>query len=250
MHPQLTILLGSLHLVLAQDGPTINTPMSVVQCLPTQLTFGGGVPPYTLSALPAGQPGATPLAELGSQSGTSFTWVTNLPGGTATTLQIRDSKGVINYTQAITVQASSDSKCLNGGGGGAGAGTGGTPSPNPSGPPNSTGSGTPGGSTSTTPANPPPKGGNTPGGAQPNATTPATTPNTTSAAAGSTNTTKGPSPFVPPSTTPSSTTPVTTTPNNAASNAPANAASSVSGFSQQSCLAGLAIAAAVSAVFA
>ncbi|EHS62694.1 uncharacterized protein PGTG_21201, partial [Puccinia graminis f. sp. tritici CRL 75-36-700-3] len=252
MHSHLAVLLGSLNLALAQtappDAPVLNTPSSVVQCLPTLLTFHGGTPPYTLTAIPAGQVGALPLADLGPQTGESYTWVTNLAAGTATTLQIRDSKGNINYSQAVTVQPSSDSSCLK---------SGNSPSPTtpPSGSPTPPSTAPPTVSSGTASANPPSKGGNntasTPS-AQPNNTTPATMPNGTSSAGSSTNSSKGPSPFVPPSstTTPSTSTPVNNNANTPANNAPGSAASSVSAVSQQAFFAGLAVAASVLAVFA
>ncbi|POW08300.1 hypothetical protein PSHT_09603 [Puccinia striiformis] len=267
MSSRFAVLLATVNLVLAQgnDPPVINTPASVAQCLPALLTFHGGVPPYTLSAIPAGQPGALPLVELGQQSGDSFTWIANLASGTATTLQIRDSRGNINYSQAVTIQGpiaddltsshsqpNSDDACLKSGS----SPTPTTPSPAPGpGTHCSTGSHdwnsdcispiqgwkqlyqcTRSSSEHHCPAT------------TPATTTPATTPNTT---ATTTNSTKGNSPFVPTFNNTSSTTPATNNnANTAASNAPTGAASSVSETSQQAFFAGLAVAASVMTLFA
>ncbi|KAI9627886.1 hypothetical protein KEM48_011962 [Puccinia striiformis f. sp. tritici PST-130] len=265
MSSRFAVLLATVNLVLAQgnDPPVINTPASVAQCLPALLTFHGGVPPYTLSAIPAGQPGALPLVELGQQSGDSFTWIANLASGTATTLQIRDSRGNINYSQAVTIQPNSDDACLKSGSS--------PPQPrhllhpvlepyrvlslrSPS------GTAPPGVTTGTATASPPSKGGNnstSAPGAHPNTTAPATTPATTTPAttpnttATTTNSTKGNSPFVPTFNNTSSTTPATNNnANTAASNAPTGAASSVSEISQQAFFAGLAVAASVMTLFA
>ncbi|KAH9448937.1 hypothetical protein MJO29_015174 [Puccinia striiformis f. sp. tritici] len=257
MSSRFAVLLATVNLVLAQgnDPPVINTPASVAQCLPALLTFHGGVPPYTLSAIPAGQPGALPLVELGQQSGDSFTWIANLASGTATTLQIRDSRGNINYSQAVTIQPNSDDACLKSGS----SPTPTTPSPAP-GPGTPSGTAPPGVTTGTATASPPSKGGNnstSAPGAHPNTTAPATTPATTTPAttpnttATTTNSTKGNSPFVPTFNNTSSTTPATNNnANTAASNAPTGAASSVSEISQQAFFAGLAVAASVMTLFA
>ncbi|POW13223.1 hypothetical protein PSTT_03962 [Puccinia striiformis] len=255
MSSRFAVLLATVNLVLAQgnDPPVINTPASVAQCLPALLTFHGGVPPYTLSAIPAGQPGALPLVELGQQSGDSFTWIANLASGTATTLQIRDSRGNINYSQAVTIQPNSDDACLKSGS-----------SPTPTTPSPAPGPGTlallhresrleqrlhlPHPRVETTlPVHPElirtPLPATTPA-----TTTPATTPNTT---ATTTNSTKGNSPFVPTFNNTSSATPATNNnANTAASNAPTGAASSVSEISQQAFFAGLAVAASVMTLFA
>ncbi|EGG01164.1 uncharacterized protein MELLADRAFT_92673 [Melampsora larici-populina 98AG31] len=82
----------------------VNTPTSVVQCLPVQLSWSGGQPPYFISLIPGGQTTAIPLEDLGQQTGTSFTWKVDLPAKTAVNLQIRDSVGVLNYSDQFTIQ--------------------------------------------------------------------------------------------------------------------------------------------------
>ncbi|PLW13365.1 hypothetical protein PCANC_06217 [Puccinia coronata f. sp. avenae] len=218
MHSRLAVLLGSLNLILAQstDGPVINTPASVPQCLPSLLQFHGGVPPYTISAIPGGQVGAAPLVELGTQSGDSYTWIANLPAGTSTTLQIRDSRGNINYSQMFTIQPNSDSSCLK---------SGSTPSPTtppaPGGGATPPSSGPPSATTGIVSAKP----GNSTAGASGSAANGTTTPNATSSATGaSANTTKPASPFVPSTT--SNTSPVSPT-TSASPSTPASAAASL-----------------------
>jgi len=240
MNSQLILLIASLHnLAVAQAQSTtltINTPPSVPQCLPTFVSFSGGQPPYTISALPGGQPSAPPLADLGSHDGTGFTWKANLPVGTSTTLQIRDSTGVINYSQMFTIQPSSDTSCL-------GSGSQSAANPTTTGPPAVT--------TATAGAAPSPKPGNDTGaasGTQRNMTSPATMPNATSSTSNGTNSTgagsnstKGPSPFVPPT---SNTPPISTsTNNNNNANPGSNSGSSVVALSHQALCACLGFAA-------
>uniref|UniRef100_A0A0S1MIE7 Secreted protein n=1 Tax=Phakopsora pachyrhizi TaxID=170000 RepID=A0A0S1MIE7_PHAPC len=93
------------------NGPVINTPTSLVQCLPSLISFSGGKPPYYVSAIPAGQTAAQPLADLG-QHDAPFTWNVNLAGKTEISLQIRDTDGKINYSQGVKIQDSTNSTCL------------------------------------------------------------------------------------------------------------------------------------------
>lgn len=94
--------------------PQINTPTSLVQCQPIKITWNGGQPPYWVSALPGGEPAGTPLKDWGQQSGTELTWTVDLPAGTSISMQVKDSNGAINYAQAVSVRAGSDTKCLDG----------------------------------------------------------------------------------------------------------------------------------------
>ncbi|KAK4047903.1 hypothetical protein OIV83_005085 [Microbotryomycetes sp. JL201] len=95
------LLIVCLSGVLAQR---IDSPPSIVACLPTRLTFGGGVPPYYISVVPAGQPAAEPIAVLPPQTGTSYSWPADVAPGSDVTFVIRDSEGVINYSSPIPVQ--------------------------------------------------------------------------------------------------------------------------------------------------
>ncbi|TXT14770.1 uncharacterized protein COLE_00963 [Cutaneotrichosporon oleaginosum] len=104
--------------------PQINTPTSLVQCQPIKITWTGGKPPYWVSALPGGEPGGVPLKDWGQQTGTELTWTVDLPAGTSISMQVKDSNGAINYAQAVSVRAGSDTKCLDGASSGTGAGAG------------------------------------------------------------------------------------------------------------------------------
>jgi len=99
--------------VLAQDTYMINTPMDVVECQPTLLTWTGGTSPYYLSILPAGQPNAASLVDLGIQTGMSYTWVVNLTYGTAGFCELRDSTGKMAQSGPFQVGRGSDSNCIN-----------------------------------------------------------------------------------------------------------------------------------------
>ena len=64
--------------------------------------------------IPGGQVSAAALEELISgTSDTSFTWTVNLASGTSVTLKLTDSSGTIAYSSPNTIQAGSDTSCLN-----------------------------------------------------------------------------------------------------------------------------------------
>ncbi|KAJ3517589.1 hypothetical protein NLJ89_g393 [Agrocybe chaxingu] len=94
---------------------TINTPLNVVVCQPTLISWSGGVvvPCLSLqSILPAGQPAATPLLDLGSQTSTQVTWVTNLPVGTSGFFNLRDSTGALAQSGTFNILAGGDTSCV------------------------------------------------------------------------------------------------------------------------------------------
>jgi len=100
------IVVAAIAAAVSQVGAvTVYTPASVVACLPVQLSWVDGQAPYYLSILPGGQPEATPLQDLGEQSGNSLSWKPNFPAGTEVTIQIRDGVGVINYSGLVKIQA-------------------------------------------------------------------------------------------------------------------------------------------------
>ncbi|CAD6570891.1 MAG: hypothetical protein CYPHOPRED_004199 [Cyphobasidiales sp. Tagirdzhanova-0007] len=106
--------LGTISVALAQQTLFINTPVSLVQCLPSIISFGGGVAPYYLSVLPAGAIAAVPIEYLTvAPTETNHTWFVDLPAGTNITMAIRDSVGALNYASPIAVQTSGNSTCLN-----------------------------------------------------------------------------------------------------------------------------------------
>lgn len=112
-------------------GLMINTPTSVVQCQPILLTWSGGQPPYFLSALPGGQASAPALKSWDSTSDTSVTWTVDLQAGTSLTMSIKDSTGAIAYSDAVTIQSSSQTDCLSSSGGSASPAGSGSSSPAP-----------------------------------------------------------------------------------------------------------------------
>ncbi|OCF60556.1 hypothetical protein L486_00191 [Kwoniella mangroviensis CBS 10435] len=91
---------------------TISTPASLIQCQPALLSWTGGTAPYYLAVIPGGEPSAAALQDLGEQQGNSLTWTVNIASGTSITLKVTDSTGVVNYNQAVTVQAGSSNSCL------------------------------------------------------------------------------------------------------------------------------------------
>jgi len=91
----------------------INTPPSLIECQPAALTFSGGSGPYFLSVLPGGQTSATPIEQFPQQATAgSYTWVVNVPAGTAITLRLSDSTGSINYSAPVTIQSGSSNSCI------------------------------------------------------------------------------------------------------------------------------------------
>ncbi|KIJ69273.1 hypothetical protein HYDPIDRAFT_185116 [Hydnomerulius pinastri MD-312] len=100
--------------VAAQGILVINTPANVVECEPTLITWSGGEAPYFLVVLPAGQPDAAPIENLGEQTGHSLTWVANVAAGTDLGLTLKDSTGAIAQSAPFTVQPSTSAKPVEG----------------------------------------------------------------------------------------------------------------------------------------
>ncbi|KAI5982324.1 hypothetical protein EDD15DRAFT_2324365 [Pisolithus albus] len=92
---------------------TINTPSNVVECEPTQLTWSGGQAPYYLSLVPGGQSSATPLEQLPSQNGNSYTWMVDLQAGVSFNVALKDSTGATAYSDIVTVQSGGSTSCAN-----------------------------------------------------------------------------------------------------------------------------------------
>ncbi|CAE7215251.1 unnamed protein product [Rhizoctonia solani] len=99
-------------LVFAQADPSINTPASLVQCQPTQLSWIATNTPVYISIIPGGNASAPALVDLGQQSGTSMTWAVNITAGTSITCRITDANGAIAYSASVSVQSSSNSSCI------------------------------------------------------------------------------------------------------------------------------------------
>ncbi|KAI6108267.1 hypothetical protein F5141DRAFT_1121960 [Pisolithus sp. B1] len=92
---------------------TINTPSNVVECEPTQLTWSGGQAPYYLSLVPGGQSSATPLEQLPTQNGNSYTWMVDLQAGVSFNVALKDSTGSTAFSDIVTVQSGGSTSCSN-----------------------------------------------------------------------------------------------------------------------------------------
>ncbi|KAK0223197.1 hypothetical protein IW262DRAFT_1295034 [Armillaria fumosa] len=101
-------LVGS---ALAQGDLTINTPSGLTQCLPTLLSWTGGTGPYFLTVTSGTDPNGNPIANLGEQTGTSFTWTVTFPQGTGLVFNIRDQTGAVKQTAPVTVQTGGSTDC-------------------------------------------------------------------------------------------------------------------------------------------
>ncbi|CAE6487223.1 unnamed protein product [Rhizoctonia solani] len=102
-------------LVAAQaNDPSINSPASVVQCQPVQLSWTATKEPVYIAIIPGGQPGAAPLKDFGQQPpGTkTMTWKCDRKAGSSITFQIKDAAGAVAYSANVNVQSSSDSSCV------------------------------------------------------------------------------------------------------------------------------------------
>ncbi|KAI0039854.1 hypothetical protein FA95DRAFT_1577323 [Auriscalpium vulgare] len=94
---------------------TINTPSNVAECLPLQITWSGGTPPYTVSLASGTDPNGPALQILATNTqATSFSWsAVNFASGTSLDLNVRDSTGTLQQTAPFTVNPGT-TDCLNG----------------------------------------------------------------------------------------------------------------------------------------
>ncbi|KAF7319469.1 hypothetical protein HMN09_00285500 [Mycena chlorophos] len=65
----------------------------------------GGIAPWTLSVLQAGDDSGAVIEELGTFQGTSFSWDVNVAAGTSVLIQAQDSTGAIAVSEPLDVQA-------------------------------------------------------------------------------------------------------------------------------------------------
>ncbi|GAA5978957.1 hypothetical protein JCM11641_000107 [Rhodosporidiobolus odoratus] len=96
-----------------QAQATINSPASVTECLPQQLTVNGGEGPYTVQVLPGGSAGGTPLETFPTldQAG-SVRWVADLPAGQNITFSVRDNSGVLAFSAPVPILPGTSTDCL------------------------------------------------------------------------------------------------------------------------------------------
>jgi hypothetical protein len=71
------------------------------ECQPALLSWSGGEPPYFLTV--QSTKGSHVYLRDSDTSSTSFTWVVNVPAGTAVSAQLKDSTGVIANTASFKV---------------------------------------------------------------------------------------------------------------------------------------------------
>ncbi|KAF9208353.1 hypothetical protein BGZ49_009045 [Haplosporangium sp. Z 27] len=88
-----------------------NLPNPVIACLPVQLSWSGGTPPYFPSVVPAGQPDAAALVTFQQQDSLTLTWDVNLPAGSSVELDLKDSTGESVQSAPSTIQANPDMTC-------------------------------------------------------------------------------------------------------------------------------------------
>jgi hypothetical protein len=98
--------------LVAATQAVINTPSSLVTCEPTLLSWDATTAPYYLTVIPAGEPSATPLENLGTITGTQYTWNVDLAAGTAVSIALKDSTGTTLYTSELTITAGSSTSCV------------------------------------------------------------------------------------------------------------------------------------------
>ncbi|KAJ1307766.1 hypothetical protein OPQ81_001853 [Rhizoctonia solani] len=109
-----TSVLALAAFAVAQNDPSINSPASLVQCQPVQISWTATKEPVFISIIPGGQPGAPALHDFGRQApGTkSLTWIVDYKTSTSLTFQIKDSAGAVAYSANVNVQDSSDKSCV------------------------------------------------------------------------------------------------------------------------------------------
>ncbi|KAJ6470703.1 hypothetical protein DFH09DRAFT_1220680 [Mycena vulgaris] len=100
----------------AQTQPSeplvIDTPSNVTQCEVTNVTWSGGIPPYTilLNSLDSNMPAGANLA--GGTFNTSILWTVAEPAGQGLFLLALDFGGSSAISKRFVVQSSDDTSCL------------------------------------------------------------------------------------------------------------------------------------------
>ncbi|PWN22399.1 hypothetical protein BCV69DRAFT_281399 [Microstroma glucosiphilum] len=98
-------------LAIAQSTLTVNTPTTLIECQPAQLSWTGGTAPYYPRITQGGDVSST-LNTFDTTSSTTITWTVNIASGTTVTFAVTDSAGLSNASAEVTIQAGSSS-CLN-----------------------------------------------------------------------------------------------------------------------------------------
>lgn len=101
----LTTVFTAIASVAAQGALTVDTPAGVLFCLPFQITFHGGTPPYILNLQRGGDPSAPAVEVLSSSIAASpLTWFVTQPVGSAFFVRIQDSTGARAESGTFTIQ--------------------------------------------------------------------------------------------------------------------------------------------------
>lgn len=100
--------LAAAGLALAQSAFTVNTPTTLIQCQPAQLSWTGGQAPYYPRITKGGSPADT-LKTFSTTSETSLTWNVDIPANTAVTFAVSDSTGASNASAQVTISQGSSS---------------------------------------------------------------------------------------------------------------------------------------------
>ncbi|CAO1625709.1 unnamed protein product [Parajaminaea phylloscopi] len=101
----------------AVNAATVNSPASLIQCQPAAIQWNDAAAGDVYLSVVKGKDISGPALEtFPTQSGTSgsYTWKVDQPAGTELTFIVNDSTGKQNYSSQVTVNAGSDSSCLNG----------------------------------------------------------------------------------------------------------------------------------------
>ncbi|KAI0325539.1 hypothetical protein GY45DRAFT_1340053 [Cubamyces sp. BRFM 1775] len=100
--------------VSAQDSSfQILTPNPPTQCVPVQIKWNGGTPPFFLSIFPGDQPQAPSLEQFPNLQSSPFTWNTNIAAGQSVGFQVTDNTGAVAQSGSVIIQPGPDT-CLNG----------------------------------------------------------------------------------------------------------------------------------------
>lgn len=86
----------------------VNTPPTLIECQPVQISWTGGAAPFYPRVTQGGQVANT-LKTFDMTSSQSLTWTVDQPANTAVTIVVSDSTGATGATDQVTVQSGSTS---------------------------------------------------------------------------------------------------------------------------------------------
>ncbi|KAJ7270442.1 hypothetical protein C8J57DRAFT_307521 [Mycena rebaudengoi] len=94
------------------EALVIDTPSNVTQCRVTNVTWSGGIPPYTVgfNSLDVNMPAGGELA--GGTFNTSILWTVTEPAGQGLFLFVTDFGVSSAISKRFVVQSSNDTSCL------------------------------------------------------------------------------------------------------------------------------------------